>query len=418
MNQETDNKNAEAAEPAKAPARSHKKKIFFIVLLTVLAAAGVAYYVITRGHVSTDDAFVDGHIYTVTPRVSGYVTQVLVDDNQAVKKGQVMVILDSVDYEVSVAQAKATLAEAEATLTSLELGVPLELSQTEQRVRAAEAQLAVAQRTVEAASKEEQAAKQDLKNAEVNSQQAQLDLHRTQALKKSESVSQSSLDLARTRYDASVAQVNAAKDKRDSAAKRRESLHAELESARANIKLAATGEDQATIRARLVEAQKARANLAKETIRQAELNLGYTKIVAPVDGHITKKNVEAGRMVSAGQPLLAVVPLDTKELWVTANYKETDLTDVRPGQPVSIEVDTYPDLKIEGRVDSIMAGTGAAFSLFPPENASGNYVKVVQRIPVKIVFDDHEGSQNRLLRIGMSVISTIHTDKAIVNRRK
>jgi membrane fusion protein (multidrug efflux system) len=151
--------------------------------------------------------------------------------------------------------------------------------------------------------------------------------------------------------------------------------------------------------------------LAKAQVRQAELNLRYTKVRAPADGRVTRKNVEPGQMVAPGQSLMAVVPLTPGELWVIANYKETQLSHVRPGQPASIKVDTYPGLKLSGKVESIMAGTGAAFSLFPPENATGNYVKVVQRIPVKIVLDKREGSDTPILRVGMSVVPTIFTDK-------
>jgi len=179
---------------------------------------------------------------------------------------------------------------------------------------------------------------------------------------------------------------------------------------KANIELAATGHDLATIKDRQKDAQKARVELAKSRVKQAELNLAYTKVVSPTRGCITRKKVEPGFTVARGQPLMTVVPIQPKEVWITANYKETQLAKVRPGQPVSIEVDTYPGVTFKGTVDSIMAGTGAVFSLFPPENATGNFVKIVQRIPVKIVLNSVDGAATPVLRIGMSVIPTIFTN--------
>jgi membrane fusion protein (multidrug efflux system) len=180
-----------------------------------------------------------------------------------------------------------------------------------------------------------------------------------------------------------------------------------MDGLKANVALAATGEDVAVIKARQVEAQKAKVQLAKSRLKQAELDLAYTTVPAPVDGHVTRKRVEPGLMVSRGQPLMAVVPLNPEDLWITANYKETQLTKVQPGQDVIIHVDTYPGLQLKGKVDSIMAGTGSVFSLFPPENATGNFVKVVQRIPVKITLDLNGQPAPPSLRIGMSVIPTI-----------
>jgi len=194
----------------------------------------------------------------------------------------------------------------------------------------------------------------------------------------------------------------------DAATRRLDVITADIKRLQAAIELAATGQDQAAIQGKQAAAQRAKVDLARERVRQAELNLSYTKIVAPVTGHVTKKQIEAGRMVAAGQALMTVVPLDPGELWVTANYKETQLRDVRPGQKVTLVVDTYSGRELTGHVDSIMAGTGSVFSLFPTENASGNYVKVVQRIPVKIVFDKTSGAMPPL-RLGMSVVPVIHT---------
>lgn len=388
-----------------------RKKILILLVLTVITATAAGYYWWSRGRLTTDDAFVDGRVFSITPRISGYVTDVFVADNVPVKTGQPLLALDRTEYEVALAEAKAALLEAEATLTSLELGVPLERDQTVQRVRAAQAQLDSLGKTLERTVKEEEAAAQDLKQAEARHEQALLNLTRIRELARKAVVSQSMLDEATTAAATTLAQVRGAQARLESVRKQRASLAAETESLKANIDLAATGQDVAAIKARQVEAQKARVESAKARVRQAELNLEYTTIAAPADGYVTKKGVEPGQMVSRGQPLMAVVPLDPTGIWITANYKETQLTDVRPGLPVTVRIDTYPGLKLKGTVASIMAGTGAAFSLFPPENASGNYVKVVQRIPVKIVLDEANLGDMPPLRIGMSVVPTIFTDR-------
>ena len=389
---------------------NHRRKGTVLIVLMLILCGAAGYYLWSRGRITTDDAYVDGHIFRITPRISGYVTKVYVQDNQNVKEGERLLSLDPTDYEVDLAEAKASLAEAEATLTSLELGVPLEVVQTEQRVRAARAQLESLRKSMDKVVKDEEAAAQDLKRAEALHDLSMIELRRIRELVKTKVVPESQLDQAETSYQTTQAQVGAAKAKLESVKKQKASLEADVEALRANVALAATGQDTAEIKARQVEAQKARVELARTKVRQAELNLAYTTLSSPVDGYVTRKSVEPGLAVSKGQPLMAVVPLSPKELWITANYKETQLTHVRPGQEVILHIDTYPDQKINGRVDSIMAGTGAVFSLFPPENATGNFVKVVQRIPVKIVFAA-DNPPLPPIRIGMSVVPTILVDR-------
>ncbi len=392
---------------------SNNKKLkitIAIVVASLLIIGGGVYYFLTKGHVSTDDAFIDGHIFSVTPRVAGYVISVDVDDNQEVKEGDPLVSLDPTEYEVAVAEARANLAESKSTLTSLELGVPLELSQTEQKVRGAESELNTLNKNLETKNQEEDAANQDLLKAQAEHDKAMIDFRRMNELLKGQAISQSTMDEVETRVQTTLAQVNAARAKAEAVKKQKAALLSDKDRLQANIRLASTGEDQAKIRSRQVEAQQARVELAAARLHQAELNLGYTNIKSPTHGFVTRKKVEPGQMVSRGQPLMAIVPLNPKLIWVTANYKETELYGVKPGQLVSIEVDTYSGVKFKGRVDSIMSGTGAAFSLFPPENATGNYVKIVQRIPVKIVFDTKEPNPFPALRIGMSVVPTIYTD--------
>jgi len=396
--------------PEAPPKKSKFRFVVFLVLVLLLAGGGTGYYLYSRGRVSTDDAFIDGHVYTVTPRVAGYLTQVLVEDNQRVCKGDRLLVLDPTEYQVSLAEARAALASAEATLTSLELGVPLQKSQTEQQVKAAEAQAEALRRSLERIRQEERAAAEEVRRTEAVHQQAKLDLQRMKVLADRGAVAQSSLDTAQTNARTTQAQVGAARANLQTVAKQRAATESELDGLVANVRLAATGEDVATIKDRQVTAQKEQVRLAQTRVEQAQLNLGYTTISAPTDGYVTKKAVEPGQMVSRGQSLLAVVPLDPKELWVTANLKETQLTHVRVGQPVEIRIDAYPDLKLKGRIQSIMAGTGAAFSLFPPENASGNFVKVVQRVPVRIALEPEAGADPPPLRVGMSVVPTIFID--------
>ena len=379
------------------------------VAIILLITGGVGFYWWFSGHVSTDDAYVDGNSFIITPRIAGYVTKLLITDNELVKKGQPLVILDPTDYEVAVAQAKANLADSRSTLTSLELGVPLQLTQTNEQVRGAKAELNSLHETLDQLKNQEEAAAQNVRRLEAQLHLADLDLQRQKALRQSGAVPQQTLDNAATNEESVLAQLRNARATLEAAKKQRSAQESDIELRQANIALAATGKQQAEIKQRETDAQKAKVELAKAQLKQAELNLTYTAITAPVDGYITNRKLEVGQFVSPGQQLFSVVPLDPDNTWITANYKETELTNVRPGQPVKIEIDTYPGLTMKGTVNSIMAGTGAVFSLFPPENATGNFVKVVQRIPVKITIDKQDWKSLPTLRMGMSVVPTIIT---------
>ena len=372
-----------------------------VALLLTFGAIGA--YVWTRDRVSTDDATVDGRIFTITPRVSGYITKVYVEDNQFVKRSTPLLELDPTAYKVALAQAKASLAQNRATLASLQLGVPLQLNQTAERVRSAEARLDSLRKTLDQLLQEESAASQDVTELEAQYHLTKLELDRQTALRKSGAVSQQALDSAVSTNKSTKARLRAAQARLEAVKKQRAAQESEIRSREADIALAKTGKDQAEIKARQTDAQKAKVALAEAQVKEAELNLSYTIIRAPSDGYVTGKRIQSGQFVAPGRQLFAIVPLDPPDIWVTANFKETDLAYVNPGQPVDISVDMYPGLTIKGKVDSIMAGTGAAFSLFPPENATGNFVKIVQRIPVKITIDQPE----RKLRIGMSVVPTI-----------
>ena len=320
-----------------------------VAALAVALAAGVYYYWFVLPFETTDDAFVEGYVIPIAPKVPGYVAQLLIKDNQEVKKGDVLLEIDPRDYETSVAQAHADLAAARSRL-----------DESQAQVNVSQAKVTEAIAGVFAAAAENQRAADDLKRYE--------------------SVDRSAV--SRSAFDAAQSKARTAK--------------ADLEAARSQVQAA---ESQVTLSKAGVETATAAVQQAEAKLRQAELNLSYTKVVAPEDGRVTRRAVEEGAYVQPGQALMAIVP---HQYWVNANYKEIQLTHMRPGQPVEIKVDAYPQLKLKGHVDSIQSGSGARFSLFPPENATGNYIKVVQRVPVKIVFDDTIPTQ-LALGPGMSV---------------
>jgi len=395
-------------------------------LRRILAVAGsvlligvVFWWWYSSGHETTDNAQIDGHIAPVASRVGGTVLEVKVIDNQAVAAGDLLVQIDSRDYAVALARARADLADAEAALDAARTGIPIAATTTSSQVTTATAAVersgagvAIAGKDVDAARSRLAAAQARLREAQANETRTARDLDRMKQLIANEEVSQQQYDAAVAAADAARASVEAAKamvaegEQAVSAAESRRSQAVEAErQAQAELRTAGTAPAQvAVIRARAASAE-ARLAQAKATLTQAELNLAYTSIRAPVAGVVSKKSVETGQVVSPGQPLMAIVPLDT--IWVTANFKETQLTDMKPGQKARIHVDTY-GREYDGHIDSIAAATGARFSLLPPENATGNYVKVVQRIPVKIVLDGPRDPE-RPLRPGMSVTARVFT---------
>jgi membrane fusion protein (multidrug efflux system) len=401
--------------------REHPLAKWVLLLLVVAAAyAGIrilSYYEIRE---TTDDAQIDGHINPIAARVGGTVLVVSVDDNQFVEEGRVLVQIDPSDYQVALDHARADLAAEQAAAQAAERNVSIvatntssTLSTADAGVEAARAALAAAQKEVEASHAQVAAADAKVREAEAKDTQAQSDLARMKQLIAKDEISQQQYDAAvatagakRATVDSTRAAVANTQQKVAVAESHVAQARAALLQAEAAVLSAHTApQEVASSQARLSNAQ-AKILQAEANVSQAQLNLQYTTVRAPVRGFISEKTVEVGQVIVQGQPLLAVVPLE--DIWVTANFKETQLNHMRQGQPAIVAVDAFGGRQFRGHVDSIAAATGARFSLLPPENATGNYVKVVQRIPVKIVFEKGE-DPNHLLRPGMSVETTVIT---------
>ena len=394
--------------PGRGPAR--RAKVRRVILFALVALVAIASSVLLYGHLaaweSTDDAQIDGYIYPVSSRVSGYVTRVTVDDNQYVGAGTVLAELDPEDYKVALANARATLLNDQASAAALQTNVPLtsvntssQLSGTRADVENANAGLAAAQRSFEAA-------QASLRQAEANDLKAQDDVNRYKPLAAKDEIPQQQYTQAVDTQKATAAAVEAARASAAAAGQTIEQARAKLAQAQAQLQYAETRPQQISVQRSRARAAEAETDRATAAFVQAQLNLEYTNITAPVSGIVGERSVQPGQNVSPGQQLMTIVPLDSHNIWVTANFKETQLKYVRPGQPVKISVDTY-GRTYDGHILNIAGATGARFSLIPPENATGNYVKVVQRIPVKIVFEKGQDPQH-LLRPGMSVEPSVN----------
>jgi membrane fusion protein, multidrug efflux system len=416
------------------PRRRRRQVILAVIVLAALGAGawGVHQWRYWDRHISTDDAFVEAHVSPVSARVRGTVLQLLVRDNEIVTAGAALARLDPRDFEVKVEQARAALASAEGRLSMATAGVPMADEGTASQVAVAQA---AAERSVlgidsarralderksrlRARRAAVQAAQAEVTAREAEHERAGLDRGRSRELLERTLIARQEFDHTESVFKSTAASVEAARQRLDSA--RAEVAQAEAEVATQEVVLAQAArqsqESDATLRharsrrgevpMRSAEAVSAQAQVAeaRANLREAELNLEYTTLTAPVGGRVTRRTVELGQVVQPGQLLLAVV--DVANVWVIANYKETQLTHVRPGQRASITVDTHPGLALRARVDSIQSGTGSRFSLLPAENASGNFVKVVQRIPVKLVLEPGQNG-HALLVPGMSVVPVI-----------
>jgi len=389
--------------PSVRRSRKRRRNIIILVAITGVIIVGVLLWRYLGSYESTDDAQADVHLYPVSARVSGHVIRVNVNDNQWVEKGAVLVEIDPTDFQVAVAQAQANLANAEATAQSLNITVPITSVNTLSQLESASSGIEDASAGVRAAEKQLAAAHAQLEQAEANDVKAQDDLHRYKLLVEKREISAQIYDQALASARSSTATVVAAGANESAAEQFIQQARSRLTQAAANQKSAETGPQQvsstrARVRAAIADVQQKRALL-----EQAQLNLQYTKVLAPVSGEVNK-TVVVGLNVQDGQQLLTVVPLD--EVWVTANFKETQLKNMRVGQRANIHVDSTGQT-LKGHVDSVAGATGPLFSLLPPENATGNYVKIVQRIPVKIVLDSGE-NRDRRLRPGMNVVPDVY----------
>jgi membrane fusion protein (multidrug efflux system) len=412
-----------------------RRRILLALLGVVVLVAGVYGVRMWRywdRHVSTDDAFVEAPVSPVSARVRGTVVEVLVRDNAEVKAGDPLVRLDPRDLEVKVEQARAALVSARSRLQMAAAGVPMTDETTRSQVAIADAGAARAALGIDSAQRgvderrsrlrarraAVQGAQADVTAREADHERAGLDRGRLRELLERGLIARQEFDHAESAFKSTAAALEAARQRLDFARAEVAQAEAEVagqevtlaqarrqrEEADAMVRHARSRRGEVPIRSAEVATAEAQMAEARATLREAELNLEYATITAPVAGRVTRRTVEVGQTVQPGQPLLAVV--DVGNVWVIANYKETQLTHVRPGQRVSISVDTHPGLMLRGRVDSVQSGTGSRFSLLPAENASGNFVKVVQRIPVKLVLEPGQNG-HALLVPGMSVIPVI-----------
>jgi membrane fusion protein, multidrug efflux system len=352
---------------------------------------------------ATDDAFVEGHVVGISPKVASYVARVHIDDNWHVNGGDLLVELDPRDFEARLAQAQANLAATVAQHQGATINVRVVGTTTGAGVQQAEAGVQTAQRQVDGARSRLEEARAQVAAADAEAVRARADAQRYERLAQDGFVSLQDRDNAVAKDRTAAANLDAARKMEQAAADAIRQSEAQLLEARARLASAKAAPDQVAYSRAQAEQLAAQIDQLKAAVRQAELDLSYTKIYAPEAGRITRKSVEPGAYVQVGQTIFSIVP---DHVWVIANFKETQLRYMRPGQPVTIRVDAYPKHRFMGHVDSIQAGAGARFSLLPPENATGNYVKVVQRVPVKIVLDEPPDPAY-LLGPGMSVVPRV-----------
>jgi len=352
---------------------------------------------------STDDAQIDGHLNQVSARITGHVKRVNFEDNQFARRGTVLVEIDPTDYQVAYQRAVAEEAEAIAAVDAARIGVPITSTTTVSQVSGAQARVESARAGIVAAGRQYEAARARLAEAKAVSEKYQSDLRRYTPLVQKDVISKQQYDQVVSAATSSVATVQAADAAARASAQQVRQARDQLAQMEAELASARTGPQQVTVSRSRLQSAEAALKRASAAVEQARLNLQYTNVVAPVDGITGRKTVEVGQNVQPGQILFYLVPVE--DIWVTANFKENQLRHIRPGQRVEIDVDTY-GLTYDGYVESIGAASGARFSLFPPENATGNYVKVVQRIPVRIRFARGQDPRH-LLRPGMSVVPTV-----------
>jgi membrane fusion protein (multidrug efflux system) len=387
-------------------ARGRKSPRFKAALAGGIAVAVVVivvWWLHASAWESTDDAQIDAHIYSISSRISGHVVKVNVDDNDVVKAGDVLVEIDPADYEVTKQRYEAELADAKANAESARVGLPITSATTSSQVESARADVENNQAGLQAAHQQYEAANARLREAQANNARSQADLNRYKQLVEKDEVSRQQYDQALAAAKASTASVDAAQAAVAGAQQQITQARGKITQAQASLRTANTAPQQVQNQRARLAAAEAQVQKSQANLEQAKLNLQYVKIVAPVDGVVGSRSVQPGQNVQPGQQLMSLVALN--DIWVTANFKETQLRKMLVGQEAHIYVDAL-DREYKGHVKSIGGASGARFSLLPPENATGNYVKVVQRIPVKIVFDNNANSDHAL-RAGMSVIAKV-----------
>jgi membrane fusion protein (multidrug efflux system) len=389
-------------EHGKHPTTRRKRVLLISGALILVIAAGYFLWNAFRFE-NTDDAEVDGHVMPLSARISGQIKDVFVIEGQVVHVGDVLVTIDPQDYQVSADQARANLADAFATAASSHWNVPITSVTVRSNLDSAKTAVANAEAALKAAEQNYESAKAKLVEAQANAAKSDADLERAKQLVVKEDISRQQYDYAVAAAAANQAAVTSAQADVRAAEQSVQVAQGKLLQAKSDLQTAETAPEQVSLTQSNAQAADAKVLQRKAQLAQAELNLGYTVIRSPVTAIVGKKSVEVGQNVSIGQELVDVVPLD--DVWVTANFKETQLAHMRPGQPVEVHVDAY-GRKWKGHVTNMGGGTGSVFSLLPPENATGNYVKVVQRVPVRIDFDRAAGQEfnaEGLLKPGLSV---------------
>jgi membrane fusion protein (multidrug efflux system) len=394
--------NGDETERGEKPQQESRRRFIIIAVVMVLIVGALLFWWRSTFYEDTDDAQINGHLIQVSSRIAGQVIHVNVEENQAVDAGAVIAELDPKDLEVTVAQDEANLQAAEAAYESAKVNVPIIGINTGSALRSTSSDVEGAQAQVVASKQQLQGAQAQIAQADANYTKAKLDLERYTPLVQKDVIS-------KQQFDQAVATADADKAALDNAKANEAAARAQVTIAEQKVKQAIAQFQNAQSAPQQLQAQKAKADQAaaqveqaRAQLEQAKLNLSYTKIVAPVAGIITRKSVEVNQNVSVGQNLLTLVSLD--DIWITANFKETQLEHMRQNQSVVISVDAYGGRKYDAKVTQIGGATGSVLSLFPPENATGNYVKVVQRVPVRIdLTDPKDENKDHLLRPGLSV---------------
>jgi len=390
---------------AAPPAKRSRAKVLLPALIGVAALVGGTVYLNGRGKETTDDAFVESHVANVAPRVPGQVLRVLVKDNQAVNAGDVLVELDERDATAREHAAKADLESAQAAYSAAKANLTLAEHSVDAGLRQAKGGVTQAFALSGSSKAQIDQAKADLAAAESRAALSKTELARAEKLNGDGAIAQAELDNRRSANDQALAAVDQAKARLNAASVGMLNAGGSIETAQGRLAAAQTGPDQVEVARAQVDVAKARVDQAQAALEQADLNLSYMKVRAPTKGVISRRTVEPGQLVDPARPLLALTELD--DSWIVANFKEDQIGDLRVGQPAKVTLDAFSGRALNAHVDSFSGGTGSRFALLPPDNASGNFTKVVQRVPVLIRIDDKPN--DIVLRPGLSAYVVVHT---------